>query len=196
MIFYLITHVQKIKKKLGIENDNRKIILYAPTYRSNQHDAEIGYTYKEEIDFEQLKEKIGKDYIILFRAHYFVANNFDFEKYKGFVFDVSKADDINELYIISDLLITDYSSVFFDYANLKRPIIFYMYDLEHYRDKSNGFYIDLDELPGKIVTTQSKLEEEIQKIDQNNIYNEKYKEFNNKYNYLDDGHATERVVKK
>lgn len=192
---YTQEDVQKIKKKLGIENDNRKIILYAPTYRSNQHDAEIGYTYKEEIDFEQLKEKIGKDYIILFRAHYFVANNFDFEKYKGFVFDVSKADDINELYIISDLLITDYSSVFFDYANLKRPIIFYMYDLEHYRDKSNGFYIDLDELPGKIVTTQSKLEEEIQKIDQNNIYNEKYKEFNNKYNYLDDGHATERVVK-
>ncbi len=192
---YTQEDVQKIKKKLGIENDNRKIILYAPTYRSNQHDAEIGYTYKEEIDFEQLKEKIGKDYIILFRAHYFVANNFDFEKYKGFVFDVSKADDINELYIISDLLITDYSSVFFDYANLKRPIIFYMYDLEHYRDKSNGFYINLDELPGKIVTTQSKLEEEIQKIDQNNIYNEKYKEFNNKYNYLDDGHATERVVK-
>ena len=192
---YTQEDVQKIKKKLGIENDNRKIILYAPTYRSNQHDAEIGYTYKEEIDFEQLKEKIGKDYIILFRAHYFVANNFDFEKYKGFVFDVSKADDINELYIISDLLITDYSSVFFDYANLKRPIIFYMYDLEHYRDKSNGFYINLDELPGKIVTTQSKLEEEIQKIDQNNKKKKKYKEFNNKYNYLDDGHATERVVK-
>ncbi len=191
---YTEKDIKKIKAKLGIENEKRKIILYAPTYRSNQHEAGVGYTYKEEINFEHLREKFGNEYIVLFRPHYFIANVFNFEKYKGFVYDVSKIDDINELYIITDLLITDYSSVFFDYANLKRPMIFYMYDLEHYRDKSNGFYIDLEELPGKITETQEELEKEIERIDKNFKYDEKYKKFNDKYNYLDDGKASERVV--
>ena len=156
----------------------------------------VGYTYKEELDFTRLQKKIGDKYIILFRPHYFIANSFDFEKYKGFVYNVSNIDDINELYIISDMLITDYSSVFFDYANLKRPIIFYMYDLEHYRDKSNGFYIDLGELPGKIVKTQEEVESEILKLEHEFRFDEKYKRFNEKYNYLDDGNASKRVVEK
>ena len=185
---------ENIKKKLGIENDNRKIILYAPTYRSDQHQTGVGYTYKEELNFAKLQEEIGNKYIILFRPHYFIANIFDFEKYKGFVYNVSDIDDINELYIISDILITDYSSVFFDFANLKRPIIFYMYDLEHYRDKSNGFYIDLNELPGKIVKTQQEVENEILRLEKEFKYDNKYKEFTDKYNYLDDGNASKRVV--
>ena len=191
---YTEDDVRKIKQKLGIEKDKRKIILYAPTYRANQHDAGVGYTYKEEINFEKFREKFGNDYIVLFRPHYFIANVFDFEKYKGFVYDVSKLDDINELYIITDLLITDYSSVFFDFANLKRPMIFYMYDLEHYRDKSNGFYMGLEELPGKITQTQEELEEEIQRLDKEFMYDDKYIKFNNKYNYLDDGQASKRVI--
>ena len=191
---YTENDVLKIRKKLGIENEKRKIILYAPTYRANQHDSSLGYVYKEEVDFEKLKQNIGDDFIVLFRPHYFIANSFDFEKYAGFVYDVSKVDDINELYIISDILITDYSSVFFDFANLKRPIIFYMYDLEEYRDKSNGFYIDLKELPWKITRTQEELEKEIEYIAKNFKYDENYVEFNKKYNYLDDGNASERVV--
>ena len=191
---YTEKDIIKIKKRLGIEKDNRKIILYAPTYRSDQHSSNKGYVYKEELDFEHLKQKIGDKYIILFRPHYFIANSFDFEKFKGFVYDVSKIDDINYLYIISDILITDYSSVFFDFANLKRPIIFYMYDLEHYRDKSNGFYIDLKELPFKITQTQEELEEEITKVDMSFKYDENYKKFNEKYNYIDDGQASRRVV--
>ena len=193
---YTEQDVEKIKKELGIENETRKIILYAPTYRSNQHETGVGYTYKEEVDFEKLKQAIGDKYIVLFRPHYFIANAFDFEKYKGFVYNVSEIDDINELYIISDMLITDYSSVFFDYANLKRPMIFYMYDLEHYRDKSNGFYIDLKELPGNIVETQEELEKEILELDENFVYDKKYEEFNKKFNYLDDGSASKRVVKR
>ena len=191
---YKQTDIQKIKQKLGIEKDNRKIILYAPTYRSNQHEASLGYTYKEEINFKCLKEKFGENYIVLFRPHYFIANIFDFKKYEGFVYDVSNIDDINELYIITDLLITDYSSVFFDFANLKRPIIFYMYDLEYYRDESNGFYIDLEELPGRIIKTQEELENEIERLSHNSEYDEKYKRFNEKYNYLDDGKASKRLV--
>lgn len=193
---YTEQDVDKIKKELGIEKETRKTILYAPTYRSDQHETGVGYTYKEEVDFSRLQEEIGDKYIILFRPHYFIANSFDFEKYNGFVYNVSEIDDINELYIISDMLITDYSSVFFDYANLKRPMIFYMYDLEHYKDESNGFYIDLKELPGNIVKTQEDLEKEILALDKNFVYDEKYKKFNEKYNYLDDGNASMRVVEK
>lgn len=193
---YTEQDANKIKKELGIENETRKTILYAPTYRSNQHETGVGYTYKEEVDFEKLQQAIGDKYIVLFRPHYFIANAFDFEKYKGFVYNVSDIDDVNELYIISDMLITDYSSVFFDYANLKRPMIFYMYDLEHYRDKSNGFYIDLKELPGNIVKTQEELEKEILALEQNFVYDKKYEEFNKKFNYLDDGSASRRVVER
>lgn len=193
---YTKQDVKNIKEKLGIQNSNKKVILYAPTYRSNQHQSGVGYVYKEEVDFEKLRKYLEKDYIILFRPHYFIANQFDFDKYNGFVYNVSAVDDINELYIISDILITDYSSVFFDYANLKRPMIFYMYDLEHYRDESNGFYIDVNQLPGKITKTDEELIEEIKRISNNFTYDEKYKEFNERFNYLDDGQATKRTVER
>ena len=71
-----------------------------------------------------------------------------------------------------------------------------MYDLEHYKDESNGFYIDLKELPGNIVKTQEDLEKEILALDKNFVYDEKYKKFNEKHNYLDDGNASMRVVEK
>ena len=95
--------------------------------------------------------------MILFRAHYLVANSFDFSRYEGFVFDVSGYDNINDLYVVSDLLMTDYSSVFFDYANLKRPMVFYMYDLAEYQHEIRDFYLNLEELPGEIVTEEERL---------------------------------------
>lgn len=193
---YTEIDIENIKKKLNIENTDKKIILYAPTWRDNQHQAGIGYTYKTEVNFEKMQKELGQDYIILFRAHYFVSNSFDFERHKGFIYDVSKVDDINELYIISDMLITDYSSVFFDYANLKRPIIFYMYDFEQYKNNIRGFYIALKELPGSITKTEDELIKEIKKMNNNFTYNKIYEEFNKKCNYLDDGKATERVINK
>ncbi len=195
MYNYTEEDVQRIKVKLGIENVNKKIILYAPTWRDNQHVAGKGYTYKSEVDFDKLQKELQDDYIILFRAHYFVSNSFNFEKYEGFIYNVSKYDDINELYVISDMLITDYSSVFFDYSNLKRPILFYMYDLEAYRDDIRGFYIDLEELPGNILKTEEEVVEEIKRISREWVYDEKYKKFNDTYTYLDDGKASERVIK-
>lgn len=192
---YTQEDVKRIKENLGILNSDKKIILYAPTYRDNQHTSGVGYTYKTEVNFDKLKEELSEKYIILFRSHWLVANLFDFDKYKGFVYNVSDYDDIDELYIISDLLITDYSSVFFDYANLKRPIFFYMYDLEEYRDDIRGFYLDLKELPGPILKEEDELIKNIKNttID---FYDDKYKAFNQKFNYLDDGKASERVIKK
>ena len=186
--------VEKIKKTLKLPK-NKKIILYAPTFRDNQHTSGLGYTYNLGIDFDKLKKELKKDYIILFRTHYFISNSFDFSKYKDFIYDVSDYDDINELYIISDILLTDYSSVFFDFANLKRPMLFYMYDLDDYKNNLRDFYFNLDILPGPIVKTENDLINEIKNIDDyNKIYSDKYKKFNQKFNYLDDGNAAKRVV--
>lgn len=196
LFHYTSKEILKLKKKFGIEN-NKKIILYAPTFRDNQHTSGVGYTYELGIDFKHLQEKFGKDYIILFRTHYFVAKQLDLSQYDGFVIDVSLVDDVNELYIVSDIIMTDYSSVFFDFANLKRPMLFYMYDLDLYKGKLRDFYIDLKELPGPITQTQEELEDALEGLEENlNKYKEKYKKFNEKYNYLDDGNASERVIKK
>jgi len=181
---------------LGIPQ-NKKVILYAPTFRDNQHTSGLGYTYNLNIDFDRLKEKLEKDYVILFRTHYFIANAFNFEKYKGFIYNMSNHDDVNECYIISDVIITDYSSVFFDFANLKRPMLFYMYDLEEYKGKLRDFYLDLNELPGPIVETQEQLEQEILNLkDYDQKYSAKYNEFTSKFNYLDSGNCSKDVIQK
>lgn len=184
--------VINIKKNLNLPN--KKIILYAPTFRDNQHTSGVGYNYNLGIDFDKLQKKLSKDYIILFRTHYFISNSFDFSKYKDFIYDVSNYDDINELYIISDLLLTDYSSVFFDFANLRRPMLFYMYDLDDYKNNLRDFYFDLDILPGSIIKKEDDLIKKIKSINYDDFYNDKYKKFNQKFNYLDDGNATKRVV--
>lgn len=194
LINYKKTDVNRVKKELKIPKD-KKVILYAPTWRDNQHEAGLGYTYSLNIDFDKLKKEFGKEYIILFRTHYFVANSIDLKKYKDFVINVSDYGDVNDLYIVSDILITDYSSVFFDFANLKRPIIFYMYDYEEYKNKLRDFYINFKELPGPIVEKEEDLIQEIKQIDKyDKRYKEKYKKFNNKYNYLDDGDASKRLI--
>lgn len=190
---YTKIDVNNIKDNLGIGGIDKKIILYAPTWRDNQHDPEKGYVYENPIDFNYIKEKLEDDYIILFRAHYLVADSFNFDEYDGFIYDVSYYDDINELYIIADLLVTDYSSVFFDYAILTRPMIFYMYDMEEYRDEMRGFYIDLGKLPGPIVKTEEELVKSIVNIE-STVIKERIDTFNNEYNTMNDGHAAERLV--
>ena len=195
LINYTQNDINDIKEKLNIKT-NKKIILYAPTFRDDEHKSGLGYTYKLNIDFDKLKKELGKDYVILIRAHYFIANSFDFNKYKDFVYNVSDYDDINDLYIISDLLITDYSSVFFDYAILKRPILFYMYDYKNYKTKLRDFYLDLKELPGPIIEKQEDLVKDIKQIDKVfNKYKEYYQTFNKKFNPYEDGKSSIRVVK-
>ena len=104
--------------------------------------------------------------------------------------------DIRDLYLASDLLITDYSSVFFDYAILNRPIIFFMYDLENYRDQLRGFYIDIEkDAPGPIVQTEKELFQAIHAMSDSNVQlSSTFSEFKNRFSSLEDGKATERVV--
>lgn len=186
--------VQRIKQRLHIPQ-NKKVLLYAPTWRDDQHALGRGYLYKPSIDFELLKDRLGDSYVILYRTHYLISNSFDFSRFEGFVFDVSKVDDVNEIYIASDILITDYSSVFFDFANLKRPILFYMYDYENYRNNLRDFYLTLDELPGPVVEDVESLLDEIGALEHDTqSWQQKIGKFNTRFNYLDDGKASERVL--
>lgn len=184
-----------IKARLGVP-EGKKVILYAPTFRDNQKlDKAYSYGFTLEMDFDHLLDTLGEDYVILFRPHYFVASQFDFAKYEGRVFNVADVDDVNEVYIISDMLITDYSSVFFDYAILKRPILLFMYDLELYQGQLRDFYIDLKELPFPILRTQEQLEEAILDQFQGGFrFTEAYERFNQTYTPMDDGGASHRVL--
>ena len=149
------------------------------------------------INFSYLEEQLKEKYIILFRSHYFIANNLDLKQYEGFLYDVSQYEEVNDLYYISDLLITDYSSVFFDYANLLKPMIFYMYDYDQYKNQLRDFYIDLEELPGVII--KSKNEKKLCNVIKNissyqKRYQLKYQKFHQKFNYLDGKDCSKKVL--
>lgn len=186
----------EIKQKLGITLD-KKVILYAPTWRDNQYNNEGKYQFELKLDLSKLKESLGHDYIIILRMHYLVSQHFQLGAYEGFVYDFSMHEDISELYLISDLLITDYSSVFFDYANLKRPIFFYVYDIESYRDELRGFYFNLEEkAPGPLVKTTDELINEIHSFEKTGELPDSYHSFYKKFCHLESGESTKRVVEK
>ncbi|AYW45240.1 CDP-glycerol:glycerophosphate glycerophosphotransferase [Tetragenococcus koreensis] len=185
----------RIKQSLGIPLD-KKVILYAPTWRDDEFHSVGNYKFTLRLNLERLREELGDEYVIVLRMHYFISDVLDLSEYEGFAFDYSKYNDINDLYIISDLLITDYSSVFFDFANLKRPILFYTYDLAKYKDELRGFYIDVqNDLPGPLLYTSEEVIDRIKNIKSVMYeYEEKYKLFYEQYCSLDDGKASERVV--
>lgn len=187
----------RIKKELGIPLD-KKTILYAPTWRDDEYYAKGKYKFTLQLDLSLLKEQLGKDYVILLRTHYFIADSLDVTGLEGFAYNLSKYDDIAELYLISDVLITDYSSVFFDYANLRRPMLFFMYDLEKYRDILRGFYIDIEEeLPGPLLSTTEEVLNAIIHIDKvEEMYKDKYSIFYDKYCAWEDERASEIVAQK
>lgn len=186
-----------LKQKMNLPTD-KKVVLYAPTWRDDEFYARGKYKFTLQLDLERMQKHLGDDYVVLLRMHYFIASQMDISGFEGFVYDFSSYDDIAELYLVSDILITDYSSVFFDYANLKRPILFYTYDLERYRDKLRGFYIDIEEeVPGPLVKTSDEVIRAIQNIDSvQNEYQEKYEAFYNRFCTWDDGYASEKTVKK
>ncbi|MEH7116850.1 CDP-glycerol glycerophosphotransferase family protein [Neobacillus vireti] len=198
-IFYkedLETRANLIKKKLNIPMD-KKVILYAPTWRDYDfHNGNQHKPYEFKFDLEQFKEKFSKDYVLLLRLHYRDASRIKIQGFEEFVYNVSSYDDIQELYLISDLLITDYSSVMFDYANLDRPIIFFTYDLSRYGSQVRGFYFDFQkEAPGPIVLKQEPLFHAIENIDKlRDLYKERYEHFKEKFCHWEDGNAAKRTI--
>lgn len=184
-----------IKKKLHLP-DGKKVILYAPTWRDDEFYGPGEYKFSLRLNLHRMKEELGGEYVILLRMHYFIADVLDLSGYGGFAYNVSHYGDVAELYLISDLLVTDYSSVFFDYANLRRPMLFFMYDLEKYRSVLRGFYIDIEEeLPGPVLSDTEELIGAVQNVSAvQKKYQDKYDRFCEKYCVWEDGHAAERVV--
>jgi CDP-glycerol glycerophosphotransferase len=189
--------IADIKEHLNVPKD-KKIILYAPTWRDDDYFKVGQYKFTFQFELDKMKERFGGEFVLLTRMHYLVAENFDFTAYGDFVKDVSSYPDIADLYLVSDILITDYSSVFFDYAGLNRPIIFYMYDIEDYRDRLRGFYFDIEkDAPGPIVENEKDLFEAIDyALENGHASPEAFKAFHDRFCYLEDGKATERVVKR
>lgn len=183
--------VDQLKEKYGIPKD-KKVLLYAPTWRDNSYVA-AGYTFKLEADFHKWKKILGDEWVVLFKPHYLIINEFENDKdLEGFLYSIPAENEISELYPMADALVTDYSSVFFDYAILKRPIYFYMYDLETYASDLRGFYLDIHkDLPGEIYRDEEKMLEAIrdEKADLSVM-----DAFNARFNNKEDGHASKRVV--
>ena len=184
-----------IKNRLNIPKD-KKVILYAPTWRDDEFYDKGKYKFELKLDLDLMKQELGDEYVVLLRTHYFIADSIDVQHFKGFAYNVSKYDDISELYLISDILITDYSSVFFDYANLKRPMLFFTYDLEKYRDVLRGFYIDIEkEVPGPLLFTTEEVVDSIKNIDLiEQKYKSRYEEFYDRFCGWEDGQAAKKVV--
>ncbi len=186
--------IQKIKEQLNLPQD-KKIILYAPTWRDDQFVEKGKYTFDLHLDLDQMKH-LATDYCLILRLHYLVGEQLDLSPYKEFVFDFSNYTDIRELYLISDVLVTDYSSVFFDFANLKRPMIFYTYDIEDYRERLRGFYFDLEKnAPGSLVKSTEEVIAEIKRLENENwSLAENYADFYEKFCALESGHSSQKVV--
>lgn len=186
-----IKEIEQLKKKFHLPLD-KKIVLYAPTWRDNSYVA-AGYTFELEANFHKWKEILGDEYVVVFKPHYLIINKYEGDhSLDGFLYSINADSEINELYVLSDILITDYSSVFFDYAVLNRPIYFYMYDLEQYKDELRGFYLDIyTELPGKIYEDESKMLLDIK----DHIYDYSFLEkFNERFNSEQTGNCAQKVI--
>lgn len=182
-----------LKEKLGLPLD-KKIILYAPTWRDNQYYKKGEYKFASAIDFDALRNSLSDEYVMIVKYHYLIKDNVDWSKYEGFIYQYGESEDIASLYLVSDILITDYSSVMFDYSVLRRPMIFFTYDLEEYKNNLRGFYFDfLEEAPGPVVLDNDSLIESIKNYNPQE-WAEKYEAFHNKYNHCDDGKAASKVV--
>ena len=133
----------QVRKKLGI-SEKAKIILYIPTFREYMVDECVGKHIIFPFNIKKWEKIFGMDYVFLLHAHYTVSQGMVKHK-SDFFKDVSSYPILNDLYAISDLMISDYSSAFFDYSILERPIFCFAYDLDEYK-KKRGLYVDLEEV--------------------------------------------------
>lgn len=185
-----------LKTQMGIPLD-KKVVLYAPTYRDNQFAEKGKYTFELPFSLDDFKQKFGDDAVLVLRMHYLISNALDISGYEDFVYDMSNHPSISDLYLISDMLITDYSSVFFDYAYLKRPILFYPYDYHMYKDELRGFYLDYErDLPGEIAHNEKELltmiGDKLQTPDMSD--DPKFMDFYRRFCAIDDGLSSLKVV--
>lgn len=140
----------------------KKLVLYAPTFRDKEADEPKVY-----LEIDKMARELSDEYVIGLRLHPFVASRFVLsDDFQGKVVNFSSYDNLNTLLMATDILITDYSSIIFEYCVLGRPILFFAYDLEEFSDYGRGFYRDYKEyVPGPVLETTEELIEVIKKED-------------------------------
>ncbi|WP_367047278.1 bifunctional glycosyltransferase family 2 protein/CDP-glycerol:glycerophosphate glycerophosphotransferase [Streptomyces sp. Je 1-332] len=183
-----------VRARLGLP-DGKKTVLYAPTWRDDQYHGAGRYRFDFRIDVADARRRLGDDHVLLVRRHPNVVDPVPGAG-DGFVFDVSAHPDMADLMLVTDVLVTDYSSLMFDFANTGRPMLFFTYDLEHYRDTLRGFYFDFaQEAPGPLLETSTALVDALCDLDRTERgHRLRYRAFRQRFCGLDDGGATARVV--
>ncbi|MFI9027317.1 CDP-glycerol glycerophosphotransferase family protein [Streptomyces sp. NPDC053560] len=197
-VYYRATaqDVLEIRERLGIA-PGRTAVLYAPTVRDYQN----GYIPR--MDLERVTRELGPDVVLLVRTHYFYGENDRLAELQeqGLLIDVSRHPSVEELCLAADALVTDYSSIMFDYANLDRPIITYADDWDVYV-KSRGVTFDLlsgepGDTPGVVATSEDELIAAFRDGTWNGAEAAARRAaFRARFCQWDDGHAAERVVRR
>lgn len=167
----------------------KKVILFAPTFRGTIKSA--AYYPFEKADLADIIDKTGDDYVILLRHHPFVSEKHPFPKeYADRIIDVGDYPSVNDLLFVTDILITDYSSVVFEASLCDIPMLFYAFDMEEYISERDFYFSYTEFVPGKIVKTNEEL---INAINCKDFEHEKVRPFAEKYFDIRDGRATQRV---
>jgi CDP-glycerol glycerophosphotransferase (TagB/SpsB family) len=179
-----------VRARLGVA-DGVTVLLYAPTWRDDHPD------HVDHLDVAAFARELGPDYVTLIRGHSRTLLPGENVTAPG-VMDVTGYPDVSELFLVADALITDYSSVMFDYTVTGKPVFFFTPDLEHYRTNLRGFYFDLLPVaPGPVLTTTGELADMVQRRDDiRSDYADKYAAWQARFNPRDDGDAAERVVRR
>lgn len=190
-----LTWREETRKKITSkypELEDKKIILYAPTFRGNWIER---HYFSPDIDFDSLHENLREDEIFVFCPHPLMKNHL-IKKAYGNILQM-EGFSTNEMMCLADLLITDYSSVIFEFSLFDKPMIFYCYD---YDDYDRDFYLDYEtDLPGRLIREYGELEEYLAKgkFDEDDPENkEALRLFKERYMSACDGHSAERIAKR
>jgi CDP-glycerol glycerophosphotransferase (TagB/SpsB family) len=184
-----------VRERLGL-TAGKRVVLYAPTWREHQVRLSHGGHHLDlHLDVAELRRALGEDHVLLVRPHAHVVDTVPGAG-NGFVWDVGSYPDIQDLYLVSDVLVTDYSSAMFDFAVTGRPMLFFTYDLELYRDTLRGFYIDFEATaPGPLLRTSTEVVDALRDLTATvDPFRGAYEVFRKTYCDLDDGAASRRVV--
>ncbi|MDF9866997.1 CDP-glycerol glycerophosphotransferase (TagB/SpsB family) [Bacilli bacterium PM5-3] len=181
----------RIRKQLNI-SDDKYVILYAPTWRGDKHLGNHIFEFKLELDIEKLINELDENVVFLIRSHHMSASDEVLNKLKGRIINVSHWDDAIELMCASDLLITDYSSIIYDWYCSKKPALYYVPDVDQYLENRPIYYDFKNKYSIPLCLSQNELVNEI-----NKVINGEYKideEFYNDFCSLNDGNATTKVI--
>lgn len=181
----------QIRRSLGITDASQLVVLYAPTWRDSQRTATGNW---KPVNF--LNGSLGENVTVLFRGHTNTHSAHN-SQVAGAAIDVTDYKNVAELYLAADVLVTDYSSSMFDFSVTGKPMIFLAPDLDHY-GATRGFYFDFEQLaPGPILKDSSFLRKALESIETQRIdYAQRYLAWQQKFNKLEDGRASKRVVDK